>query len=131
MPDARSPSHVNTPGPKKARYDAPIVLAVRLHPDVKPALEECASAHGLRVMCVRHLQAACSALASQPIAVVLADESTRPWDREVLREHADRAGIAIVWVEAELAHDFLTDVVRMYVASRGRSPHWRSSQHAS
>lgn len=124
-------SRDNKPGLKKAPNAVPIVLALGLHHDVRPSLEDAAASFGLRVLCVRHLQAACAALASQQVAVVLADENTRPWDREVLLEHTARLGIGIVWVEAELAHDFMRDVLHMFVTSRGRTPHWRGAVHAS
>jgi len=124
-------SRPNAPGIKKIGADAPVILAVGLHRDVRPPLELAAAAHGLRVVFARHLNAACTALEAQPVAVVLADESTRPWDQEVLREKAAAAQVGIVWVEAELAHDFMVDVIRMYVHSRGPAPQWRGAAYAS
>lgn len=123
-------SRAHTPGPKKIGADAPVVLAVSLHVDVRSTLEAVAAAQGLRLISARHLQAACSALASQRVAVVFADESMRPWDQEVLREHASRTEIGIVWVEAEIPHDLITDVIRMYVSSKGRTPHGRGAAYA-
>jgi hypothetical protein len=47
---------------------------------------------------VRHLQAACAALRANPGAILVASVAIRPWDRQVVEEHAARSGTTILWV---------------------------------
>lgn len=129
MRPMRPPS--SRPGLKKPAPQDPVVLAVHLDQEARPELEEAAAAQGLRVLSVRHLQAACAALAAQQVALVIADAATRPWDREVLVEHAMRCGATVLWIEEYLSRDFIEDALQGMVVARGRGPHWRGGAHAS
>jgi hypothetical protein len=46
---------------------------------------------------VRDLQSACKALAGGPIDVLVVSRTLPPWDREVVAEHAHRAGVPLEW----------------------------------
>jgi hypothetical protein len=50
---------------------------------------------------VKHLQAACSALKAHPRAMMVASRTIRPWDREVIEDHAVRAGTPLRWVSSD------------------------------
>lgn len=54
---------------------------------------------------VKHLQAACSALQAHPRAMLVAGTTIRSWDREIVEEHAARAGAPMRWVEADHTPD--------------------------
>jgi hypothetical protein len=50
---------------------------------------------------VKHLQAACAALKAHPRAMMIASSQIRPWDREVIADHAARAGTPLRWVSSD------------------------------
>jgi hypothetical protein len=50
---------------------------------------------------VKHLQAACAALRAHPRAMMVASSTLRPWDREVIEDHAARAGTPLRWVSSD------------------------------
>ncbi len=50
---------------------------------------------------VKHLQAACLALKAHPRAMMVASMAVRPWDREVIEDHAARAGTPLRWVASD------------------------------
>lgn len=69
---------------------------------------------------VKHLQSACAALLAHPRAFLLASKAIKSWDRQVLEEHADRAGTTLRWVDGEndlfdvmaLTRSWATEAVR-------------------
>jgi hypothetical protein len=65
---------------------------------------------------VKHLQAACTALRSHPRAILVAGTRIRSWDRQVVEEHAARAGVPLRWVEADHAPDDVSDEVRSWAS---------------
>ncbi len=69
---------------------------------------------------VKHLQSACAALEAHPRAFVVASAAIKPWDRQILEEHAGRAGTTLRWVDGEddvldvmaLARTWATEAIR-------------------
>lgn len=52
-----------------------------------------------------HLQAACRALAQYPGALLVLSCSLKPWDRDVVLDHAARARAEVVFVDQETPED--------------------------
>lgn len=52
-----------------------------------------------------HLQAACRALAQYPGALLVLSGSLKPWDRDVVLDHAARARAEVLFVEHEQPGD--------------------------
>jgi hypothetical protein len=94
-------------------YFPPTVLAVHLGADLRDFVEDAAAQAGLRLVGVRHLQAACAALAANPCVAVLADEGLPSWDRAVLTEHAARHGATVSWLDSYAAYDLVGDILRV------------------
>ena len=63
---------------------------------------------------VKHLQAACMALKAHPQAFLIAAATIRSWDREVLEEHAARAGTTLRWVTSAMEADDIGAAVRAW-----------------
>jgi hypothetical protein len=71
-------------------------------------------AAGLRLarVDVKHLEAACRVLRTRPEAFLVASATISWWDREVLAEHAARAGTTVRWVTSAAEADAVGDAVR-------------------
>ncbi len=75
---------------------------------------------------VKHLEAACRMLKKRPEAFVVASATISWWDREVLAEHAARAGTTVRWVTSAAEAHAVGDAVRTWAldavkrARRGR-----------
>ncbi len=106
------------PGVKKVGSDAPAILAVRFDPERRAELEDNAADVGMRVVSVRHLQAACSALLGHSFALVLANGSLPSWDRDVLLEHAARQGTTVTWLDDDDGLDAVIDALREAATAR-------------
>ena len=92
----------------RARGRAPVpakpLLTVILYGVTGEVATECslvAAALGVARAEVKHLQAACSALKAHPKAMMVASRAIRPWDREVIEDHAARAGTPLRWVDSD------------------------------
>lgn len=75
-------------------------VAVLLFGVPKAFVVECQIAsRGTGAACasVRDLQSACRALASSHVDVLVAATSLPPWDRDIVAEHAQRAGVPLEW----------------------------------
>lgn len=107
------------------RGDTPSDVAIVLYGVRDDVLAECdrlATALSVARVEVKHLQAACSALSSHPSAVVVASsEIVKPWDREVLDDHAARIGVPIRWVDAHEDGDHVAEEVRGLLEARVRA----------
>ena len=98
-------------------------LAVILYGVPADVAEECERVAGeLRLVRaeVKHLQAACVALKAHPRAMLVASSSIRSWDREVVEEHAARAGIPLRWVDADHTPDDVATDVRSWATDTMR-----------
>ena len=69
---------------------------------------------------VKHLQAACMALKAHPHAFLIASATIRSWDREVLEEHAARAGTTLRWVTSAMEADDIGAAVRAWATGMMR-----------
>ena len=69
---------------------------------------------------VKHLQAACAALKAHPRALLVASVAVRPWDREIVEEHAARAGTTVHWVGHEEAANDIERSIRSWAAESTR-----------
>ena len=90
----------------RARAQAPAqpLLTVILYGVTSEVASECALAAsevGVARAEVKHLQAACSALKAHRRAMMIASSQIRPWDREVIEDHAARAGAPLRWVSSD------------------------------
>jgi hypothetical protein len=63
---------------------------------------------------VKHLEAACRMLKTCPQAFLVASASISWWDREVLEEHAARAGTTVRWVSSGTEPYAVGDAVRKW-----------------
>lgn len=81
-------------------------------PEVAAECEDIANELHIARAEVKHLQAACMALKAHPQAFLVASASIRPWDREVLEEHAARAGTTLCWVTSAMDADEIGASVR-------------------
>ena len=112
MPMPLSYSRVRT----KARAQVPAkpLLTIILYGVTSEVAAECslaASELGVARAEVKHLQAACSALKAHPRAMMVASSQIRPWDREVIEDHAVRAGTPLRWVSSDAdAYDAAKEV---------------------
>jgi hypothetical protein len=98
----------------------PAVILYGLPSDVAAECERVASELRLARAEVKHLQAACVALKAHPRAILVASSTIRSWDREVLEEHAARAGIPLRWVDATHTPDDVAIEVRSWATDTMR-----------
>lgn len=103
----RGPAAVAAPPP-------PALILYGVAADVAAECERVASELRLARAEVKHLQAACTALKTHPRAMLLASATIRSWDREVVEEHAARAGVPLRWVAADHAPDEVAAEVRTW-----------------
>ncbi|MDB4934570.1 MAG: hypothetical protein JWP87_1542 [Labilithrix sp.] len=92
----------------------PAVILYSLPGDVAAECERVASELRLARAEVKHLQAACVALKAHPRAILVASSAIRSWDREVVEEHASRAGTPLRWVDANHTPDDVASEVRSW-----------------
>jgi hypothetical protein len=92
----------------------PAVILYGLPADVAAECERVASELRLARAEVKHLQAACVALKAHPRAMLVASTQIRSWDREVVEEHAARAGIPLRWVDSDHTPDDVATEVRSW-----------------
>ncbi|GAC1524006.1 MAG: hypothetical protein NVS3B10_23610 [Polyangiales bacterium] len=88
----------------RAHVPAKPLLTVILYGVTSEVAAECslaAAEQGVARAEVKHLQAACSALKTHPRAMMIASLQIRPWDREVIEDHAVRAGAPLRWVSSD------------------------------
>ncbi len=89
----------------------PAVILYALPADVAAECERVATELRLARAEVKHLQAACVALQAHPRAMLVVGTTIRSWDREVVEEHAARAGVPLRWVEADhTPHDVSSEL---------------------
>ncbi len=101
----------------------PAVILYGLPADVAEECERVATELRLARAEVKHLQAACVALQAHPRAMLVAGTTIRSWDREVIEEHAARAGVPLRWVEADHTPDDVGSELRTWASEtlrRGR-----------
>lgn len=110
---AASPAAV---GSRPTAITPPAVILYGLPADVAAECERVATELRLARAEVKHLQAACTALRSHPRAMLVAGTGIRSWDRQVVEEHAARAGIPLRWVEADHAPDDVSAEVRNWAS---------------
>jgi hypothetical protein len=122
-----APSRRLTPLPVRGRAPhghlvSPIaVVLYATRPDVAVRCEEAATELRIAHAEAKHLQAACSAIAAYGRAMVIAsEEGVRPWDREVLDDHAARAGVPVRWVRGDEEAETIADELRSWVAVEAR-----------
>jgi hypothetical protein len=119
-PLARATNRSSTP-PLAAGATAPLaVILYGVPADVAAECERVAGELRLARSEVKHLQAACVALKAHPKAMLVASSSIRPWDREVVEEHAARAGIPLRWVDADHTPDDVATEVRSWATDTMR-----------
>jgi hypothetical protein len=102
--------------PRAAAPTPPAIILYGLPSDVAAACEGVATEMRLARAEVKHLQAACTALQSHPRAILVAGTKIRSWDREVVEEHAARAGVPLRWVEADHTPDDVSSEVRTWAS---------------
>lgn len=88
----------------RAQVPAKPLLTIILYGVTSEVATECSLAAaelGVARAEVKHLQAACSALKAHPRAMMVASSRIRPWDREVIEDHALRAGTPLRWVHSD------------------------------
>jgi hypothetical protein len=90
------------------------VILYALPADVAAECEQVATELRLARAEVKHLQAACTALQSHPRAMLVAGTTIRSWDREIVEEHAARAGVPLRWVEAHHMPDDVSSELRTW-----------------
>lgn len=95
----QSPVHTLLRSRPLAALPRPTVIVYSVGPDLKRECEQVATELGIGRIEVKHLQAACAALAAHPRAFVVASVAIKSWDRHVLQDHADRAGATLRWVD--------------------------------
>lgn len=92
----------------------PSLILYGVAPDVAAECEGIATELRLARTEVKHLQAACAALKAHPRAILIASAAIRSWDREVIEEHAIRAGIPLRWVTMDHTADEVAAYVRAW-----------------
>ena len=90
------------------RYALVFGLPRELASDIRSVAQELA----IGVAEPAHLQAACRALAQYPGALLLLSPSLKPWDKDVVLDHASRARAEVVFVDRATAEDARGGVVR-------------------
>jgi len=118
-------SGLRPPARARARLSADssalAVIMYALRPDVVAECERVTTELRVARVEVKHLQAACSAIAAHPISMIVASAGAiRPWDREVLDDHAARAGVTVRWVTEEDDGDRVADEVRGWASGLAR-----------
>lgn len=98
----------------------PAVILYGLPADVAAECERVAGELRLARAEVKHLQAACVALKAHPRAMLVASSRIRSWDREVVEEHAARAGTPLRWVDADHTPDDVATEVRSWATDTMR-----------
>jgi hypothetical protein len=112
----RPPVSATTSRPVTNGSALPAVILYALPADVAAECERVATELRLARAEVRHLQAACIALQAHPRAMLVAATTIRSWDREVVEEHAARAGVPLRWVEADHAPGDVSSEVRTWAS---------------
>ncbi len=102
--------------PRALAPTPPAIILYGLPADVAAECERVATEMRLARAEVKHLQAACVALQSHPRAMLVAGTTIRSWDREVVEEHAARAGVPLRWVEADHTPDDVSSEVRTWAS---------------
>ena len=98
----RTSTRSTTPPPSRSRVSPTLtIIMYNLPAAVARECEELASELRLGRVEVKHLQSACAALVAHPRAFLLASVAIKSWDRQILEEHADRAGTTLRWVDDE------------------------------
>lgn len=92
------------------------MILYALPADVAAECERVATELRLARTEVKHLQAACTALQSHTRAMLVAGTTIRSWDREIVEEHAARAGIRLRWVESDHTPDDVSSEVRSWAS---------------
>ncbi len=72
---------------------------------------------------VKHLEAACRMLKTRPEAFLVASATISWWDREVLAEHAARAGTTLRWVTSAAEAHEVGDAVRTWALDAMKRAH--------
>ncbi len=99
------------PPPRRSAVATTLTLIMyNVPPGIARECEDLAAELRLGRSEVKHLQSACAALEAHPRAFVVASAAIKPWDRQILEEHADRAGTALRWVDGE---DDVMDVMAL------------------
>gem|GEM_PF-2600044 len=98
----------------------PAVILYGVPADVAAECERVAGELRLARAEVKHLQAACVALKAHPRAMLVASSGIRSWDREVVEEHAARAGTPLRWVDADHTPDDVATEVRSWATDTMR-----------
>ena len=106
--------------PAVSRAAALAVILYGIPVDVAAECERVAGELHLVRAEVKHLQAACVALKAHPRAMLVASSTIRSWDREVVEEHAARAGIPVRWVDADHTPDDIANEVRSWATETTR-----------
>jgi hypothetical protein len=75
-----------------------------LGPAAKAAGERVATELGLARMDVKDLRTACAALEVPRPAILVASTAVKPWDRDIVEDHAARAEVPVKWVEPDDWH---------------------------
>ena len=96
------------------------IILYGVGPDVVMECEGIANEMHIARAEVKHLQAACMALKAHPQAFLIASATIRPWDREVLEEHAARAGTTLRWVSSPMETDDIGAAVRAWATGMMR-----------
>jgi hypothetical protein len=58
----------------------------------------------------KHLYAACAALEAFASAILVVSTSIRPWDRDVIEEHASRVKAPVLWVGSDDVEEIVTSL---------------------
>jgi hypothetical protein len=98
----------------------PAIILYGVPADVAAECERVAGELRLARAEVKHLQAACVALKAHPRAMLVASSRIRSWDREVVEEHAARAGTPLRWVDADHTPDDVATEVRSWATDTMR-----------
>lgn len=119
-PLARAVPRGTTPAIAPGAASPPAVILYGVPADVAAECERVAGELRLARAEVKHLQAACVALKAHPRAILVASSTIRSWDREVVEEHAARAGVPLRWVDADHSPDDVATEVRSWATDTMR-----------
>jgi sarcosine oxidase gamma subunit len=109
-------------GPGRAGSPLPTILLFALGESAKAEGQRIATELGLARMELKDLRAACAALKVQRPALLVASTSLKPWDREIVEDHAAKAEVPVRWVGPDDWHS-IDDAVRGWIMDarqRGR-----------
>lgn len=113
FPQPRPPfARRKTPAPSPAAAPGPLtIILYSVGPEVAAECTHVAREMQLARAEVKHLHAACTAVKTHARAFLVASASIRSWDRQVIEEHAERAGVPTRWVASEAdADDIATEI---------------------